>query len=192
MRSLWVVLVAALGLAAVPAHADRQWALELRVGGGPSDDPSNAALGAGLGFEGLLEYRLMPHVLGYGGWDWHHFGSDQSFAGTDMDFEETGYAFGLRFEHPFSGHQGPAWWVRAGATFNHVEIENPGGEIVADSGHGFGWETGTGATLPIAQRWSITPGLRYRALSRDVTMSGTTSTVDLSYLLVEVGFSRSF
>ena len=194
MKRFQAVLVVLCLAAAVPAHADRQWSLELRAGGGPSQDPNEAALGPGLGFEGLLEYRLMPHVLGYGGWDWHHFGSDQSFAGTDMDFEETGYAFGLRFEHPFTGEAGagPAWWVRTGVTVNHIEIENPDGDIVGDSGHGLGWEAGTGVTVPVADRWKITPGLRYRALSRDVTVSGATSKVDLSYMLFEIGLSRSF
>jgi hypothetical protein len=183
-----------LMMASVPAHADRRFALELRVGAGPSEDPNNAALDPGLGFEVLVEYRLMRHLLGYGGWDWHHFGSEQSFAGADMDFEETGYAFGLRFEHPFGGETGagPAWWVRGGATVNHIEIENTSGDIVADTGHGFGWEAGAGMTFHIGERWNLTPGLRYRALSRDLTVSGTTSTMDLRYTLVEIGIARSF
>jgi hypothetical protein len=195
MKGLKVTLVAlCLIAAAVPASAARPWGLELRAGAGPSSDPDGVALDAGVGFEVLVEYRFMPHVLGYGGWDWHHFGSDQSFAGADMDFEETGYAFGLRFEHPFSGESGtgPAWWVRAGGTYNHIEIENPAGDIVGDSGHGFGWEAGTGVTFHVAERWNLTPGVRYRALTRDITVSGATSTVDLSYTLIEVGLSRSF
>jgi hypothetical protein len=179
---------------AAPARSEGKWALGLRAGAGPSEDANGVELDPGYGFEGLIEYRLMPHVLGYGGWDWIHFMSDQSFAGTDMDFEETGYAFGLRFEHPFGGESGggPAWWVRGGATYDHIEIENDDGDIVGDSGHGFGWEAGAGATFPFAERWSLTPGVRYRALSRDITVSGTTSAVDLSYTLFEVGLSRSF
>lgn len=194
MNRFQVVLVALCLAAAAPAYADRQWSLELKAGGGPSQDPNEVTLGPGFGFEGLLEYRMMPHVLGYGGWDWHQFNSDQSFAGKDMDFAETGYAFGLRFEHPFGGEagMGPAWWVRAGGTVNHIEVENPNGDIVGDSGHGLGWEAGTGLTFHVADWWSITPGLRYRALSRDVTVSGVTSKVDLSYMLFEVGFARSF
>jgi outer membrane protein with beta-barrel domain len=195
MKTLKITLVAlCLVVAAAPAQAERPWALELRAGGGPSSDPESVALDAGFGFEPLLEYRFMPHALAYGGWDWHHFASDQSFAGTNMDFEETGYAVGLRFEHPFGGETGvgPAWWVRAGATYNHIEIENPDGDIIGDSGHGFGWEAGAGATFHVAERWSLTPGMRYRALTRDITVSGATSTVDLNYVLFEVGISRSF
>lgn len=195
MRPLLIALaMMCLMMAAVPAQADSRFALELRAGAGPSQDPNDVALDPGLGFEVLLEYRLMPHLLGYGGWDWHHFGSEQSFAGTDMDFEETGYAFGLRFEHPLGGETGtgPAWRVRGGATVNHIEIENNDGDIVADTGHGLGWEAGAGMTFQVGERWNLTPGLRYRALSRDLTMSGTTTTMDLRYTLIEIGVSRSF
>jgi len=195
MKTRWIVLAAVSLLAAVaPAHAERPWALELRLGAGAANDPSDVQLGAALGFEGLLEYRMMPHLLGYGGWDWHHFASEQSFAGTSMDFVETGYAFGLRFEHPFGGEigTGPAWWVRGGATYSHIEVEDGDGHMVADSGHGFGWEAGTGVTFHVAERWSLTPGVRYRALTRDVSATGTTSTVDLNYGVVEIGLSRSF
>jgi hypothetical protein len=53
-----------LMMGAVPAHADRRFSLEVRAGAGPSEDPNNVALDPGLGFEVLLEYRLMPHLLG--------------------------------------------------------------------------------------------------------------------------------
>jgi hypothetical protein len=180
--------------AAIPANAERRFAVELRAGGGPSQEPDDVALDPGLGFEVLVEYRLMPHLLGYGGWDWHHFGSEESFAGANTDFEETGYAFGLRFEHPFSGEagDGPAWWVRGGATVNHIEVENDNGDIIADSDHGLGWEAAGGMTFHVAERWNLLPGVRYRERSHEVVMSGTTRTVNLSYMLFELGIPRSF
>jgi hypothetical protein len=101
---------------------------------------------------------------------------------------------GLRFEHPFSGESGdgPAMQFRAGGTYNHIEIEDPDGDIVADSGLGLGWEIGTGVTLPLTGNWRVSPGLRYRALSRDVTIGSTTTGVDLRYVALELGFTWGF
>jgi len=150
-------------------------------------------LGEGLGFEGTVSYRFMPHLAAYGGWDWLRFPADQSFAGPDVDFEETGYAFGLQFDHPFRGEtSGAAYRVRMGATWNHIEIEDADGEIFADSGHGFGWEAGTGVIFPFGDTWRFTPGLRYRSLARALTVGGTSTSVDLTYLSLELGFARRF
>jgi hypothetical protein len=39
--------------------------------------------------------------------------------------------------------------LKGGATYNHIETENSEGEIIDDSGHGFGWQAGTGLSLAI-------------------------------------------
>jgi hypothetical protein len=143
--------------------------------------------------EGTVAYRFMPHAAAYAGWDWLHFSSDRSFAGTDMDFEETGYAFGVRFDHPFRGESGGAGYrIRFGGTYNHIEVENAEGDLVADSGHGLGWEIGTGVIFPFGNAWRITPGVRYRSLGRTLTVGSVESDVDLTYLSFELGFSRHF
>jgi opacity protein-like surface antigen len=189
-----VVMLSSMILVTAISHAEKPWTVELRAGAGPSQEVEGDALGPGMGFEAALAYRFLPHLSAYGGWDWYHFTSDQTFAGSDMDFEETGYAFGLKFEHPFSGEQGPgpSWWVRGGGTYEHIEIENPDGDIIGDSGHGIGWETGAGVSFQVAESWWLTPGARYRSLTRDVTLSGVTRSMDLRYLAVEIGVARSF
>ena len=60
----------------------------------------DASLKPGFGFEGLFHYRFLPHLGVYAGWGWNRFGADQSFAGKDVCFEETGYVVGLNFNHP--------------------------------------------------------------------------------------------
>lgn len=173
-------------------QAQERWAFDVRVGTGfATTELGDADLDRGFGFEGALMVRAMEHVFVYAGWDWHRFSSDQSFAGTDIDFEETGYAFGLLFEHPFGGDTGPAIRLRAGGTANHIEVED-GGDIIADSGHGLGFEVGAGVALPIQDRWRVTPGVRYRMLSRDIEIGSLSTPVDLNYVAVELGFSRLF
>lgn len=182
-------------LATSPLQAQDRWSFELRTGGAvPGEDIGGSDLSyAAFGFEGTVRYRFMEHLAAYAGWDWIHFDADDGFALPDAEFEETGYVFGLRFEHPLRGESGgPAAWVRVGGTYDHIEVEDPTGEIVSDSGHGLGWEAAAGLALGLGSRWSLTPGLRYRSLSRDVTWDQATVPVDLDYLALEIGFSRTF
>jgi hypothetical protein len=99
----------------------------------------------------------------------------------------------LRFEHPFSGERGgPAILVRVGGTYAHIEVEDADGNPLVDSGHGVGWEVGVGAVLPFANAWRVTPGARYRALSRDLELGTVSMPVDLTFIALELALSRTF
>ena len=116
---------------------------------------------------------------------------DQSFAGTDASFEETGYTFGLQFIHPI-GESDVSFLVRAGGTYNHIEVENKDGEIIIDSGHGLGWQAEAGLKIHMSENFSLLPSVRYRSLSRDIEINNTNTSVDLNYVSVGVGLSWSF
>lgn len=190
-RTVFVSLV--LGVAGTPALA-AQGRVGVEVRGGlavPTTDLGAVDLSAGFGFEGTLAYRVLEHLAVYGGWDWHHFTPDDAAAMEETDIEETGYAFGLRFQHPLGGAGGPWIQARAGGTVNHIEVET-GGETTADSGHGLGWEAGLGLLFPLGDRWKLGPGARYRSLTRELTSDGVTGDVDLRYFALEVVVSRIF
>lgn len=192
-RTLSTLLGAAalsLLMTAGPLQAQSRWSLEVRGNAAvPTNELAGEDLGTGVGFEGNVGYHLYEHMSVYAGWDWTHFNADQSFAGPDMDFEETGYVFGLRWEHPFRGEvgNGLAGWIRAGASVKHIEVEDDEGEIVADSGHGLGWEVGAGLSLPLGGSWRLTPGLRYRALSRELEAETATVDWDIQDVTFELG-----
>jgi opacity protein-like surface antigen len=193
MIMMLTTLSLAATLAASPAHAQGRWELEVRGHSAVStQDAARDSHENGFGFEGVVSYRFLPHLALYGGWNWTQFAAIDAIAGPAIDLEETGYVLGLRFEHPFRAEGGSAYWLRAGATYNHLELENADGELVADSGHGVGWEAAGGVALPIGNRWSVKPGLRYRAISRDLDLTGRTTTVDLQHLSVEMGFAFRF
>jgi hypothetical protein len=135
---------------------------------------------------------MLSHLHLYAGWDWLHFAADQSFAGSDQDFEETGYTMGLRFQHPFRDGGRLSYRVETGGTFKHVEIENGDGNIIADSGHELGFELGAGVVMPVGASWTITPLARFRSLSPEFTIAGTTTTGTLRYAALELGLMRSF
>lgn len=172
--------------------AQDRWSLEFRSGVSFStQDLGDADLGTGFGFEGTLAYRFMPHLSAYAGWGWNQFNADQSFAGTDVDFEETGYTFGLQFNHPL-GVSDLNYLIRIGGISNHIETENESGKIIDDSGHGLGWQIGAGLQIPVSDQLSLTPTIAYRSLSRDIKINASNTAVDLNYISIAVGLSWSF
>lgn len=190
------IAIATLSLAALiqatPAAAQGRWGIELRANGAvATQDELRDTHQNGFGFEAAVQYRFLPHLGAYVGWDWHRFSALDAIAGPDMDLEETGYAFGLRFEHPFREGTPTAGWVRVGGSYDHLELENADGDLVDDSGHGLGWEAAAGVAVELNGRWSLTPGIRYRALSRDIELDGVTTPVELQYVAFEVGLRRS-
>lgn len=148
-----------------------------------------ADLGMGFGFEAAVAYRFMPHLSAYAGWGWHHFTAEGFLAGVDMDAEETGYTFGLEFAHPL-GASPLGYFVQAGGLYDHIEFE--GGDHAMDTGHGLGWQLGAGLVAPLGAKWRLMPGVRYRSLSRDLEIGNVTTDLDLTYLTVRVGLSRTF
>jgi opacity protein-like surface antigen len=195
MRSFGLMAMAAfLVTVALPLQAQERWTLEFTGGAAvPTGDLGDLDLNAGLAFGGTVSAKVMPHLGIYAGWDWAHFSSDETGPGGELDVEETGYVLGLRFEHPFRGETGfPMFRVQAGGTYKHIEIEDEEGELIADSGHGLGWEVGAGLVLPLGEQWTATPGFRFRSLSRDLDLGAGAQSVDLRYVGFEVGFAWRF
>lgn len=178
-------------MASHAASAQDRLSLEVSGDGAyATQDLGGSDLDPGFGLEAALAYRFLPHVSGYAGWGWHRFTTDEPFAGADMDVEETGYVFGLRFAHPL-GPSPMRYFVQAGGIYNHLEFED-GDDIVADTGHGLGWEVGAGVMLPFGSKWHLMPGAHYRSLRRDVEMNDVDMGADLAYFTVRVGIARTF
>jgi hypothetical protein len=174
------------------SYAQNKWGLEFRPGiNYATQDISDADIGIGFGAELTIAYRFMPHLAAYAGWSYNNFAVNQSFAGPDASFEETGYTFGFQFIHPI-GESDIKYLVRAGGTYNHIEIENNEGDIIIDSGHGLGWQAEAGLVIPLSDKFSLLPSVRYRSLNRDVEINNVITSVDLNYLSVGVGLSWSF
>ncbi|HSJ06563.1 MAG TPA: outer membrane beta-barrel protein [Longimicrobiales bacterium] len=171
-------------------HAQSPFGMELRGGAAiPAADLGDASLKTGFSTEVTGTFRVMEQLNVYAGWDWSRFATDTPFYGSNYDVELTGYAFGLQFQHPLASRMGG--WLRAGALYSHVELENTAGTTVADSGHELGWEVGGGLRVPVGERTFITPGVRYRTLSTELTV-GQVRSIDLSYIAAEVGVAWTF
>jgi hypothetical protein len=157
----------------------------------PTSKPGDVELNPGFGFEGIFHYRFMPHTGVYAGWGWNRFAADNSFAGADVCFEETGYVFGLQFKHPL-GTMPLSYYLRAGGLYNHIEIENEQGDITGDTEHGLGFQLATGIDYSLGKNWSITPGVKFNYLSKEVEMEEVTTKLNHSYISIRVGFLKRF
>ncbi len=180
-------------VAAFPVYSQEdKWSFEIRTDAAfATQDLGDAELDTGIALDGVIAYNLSDTVSAYAGWGWSRFATGQSFAGANVDFEVTGYTFGLRYIS-LLGDTGLDYLVRAGGIYNHIEVENSNGDIVADSGHSLGWEVGAELMIPISDSWSLTPGIRYQALSTDIQIAATNTSVDLEYFAVGVGLTRPF
>ncbi len=187
-----LILFGLMSMNATAQDTGSRFSIEL--GAGPSFATSKLAgssLNTGAGIEGVLHYRFMPHTGAYVGWGWNRNSSDNSFAGSDIDFEETGYVFGLQFKHPIADKR-LSYYLRAAGLYNHIEVENSDGDIIHDTGHGLGWQLAAGIDLPVGGKWSLTPGLKFNALSRELDMGVVTEDLDLRYLTVRIGVAKGF
>ena len=186
---LLVALFLVAGAGAVQAQS--RFSVELRGGAAwPTADVGDATLETGGGFGFNAGFRLQPHLGVYAGWDWHRFVTDEPFSGGNYDIEDTGYVFGLQFRHPITSRVGG--WLRGGGIYNHIELEDDAGSIIADSGHELGWEAGGGMLFPIGERFVLTPGVRYRTFSATLDAGDGDVPVDLSYIAAEIGLTYSF
>ena len=193
MKRLLITLIGALVLcSAYPLLAQNRLRVDFRGDVAmATQDLGDADLCPGIGFEANLAYHFMPHLAGYIGWGWHGFSADQSFAGTDIDFDETGYNFGLQFVHPL-GDLPVSYLIRFGGIFNHIETENDEGDITGDSDHKLGWQVGGGLVIPLRSGWDLIPLVGYRSLSQEIDIDDVVTDVDLSYVSFGVSISRMF
>lgn len=190
----WLVLVIMAVSVCTSIQAQGRWSIELRPNlAVPTTTLGDADLNTGYGFEVALNYRFMEHLGAYAGWGYNHFNTNESsFAGSEeTDFEETGYTFGLQFIHPIGVSENLSYMIRAGAIYNHIEVEN-GDEITADSGHEFGWEIGTGVQFTLGESWKLRPQISYRMLSTEIDITEVTTNVDLNYVAFGIGITKTF
>ncbi|WP_299124254.1 outer membrane beta-barrel protein [uncultured Winogradskyella sp.] len=170
--------------------AQNKWSAEFRPNiNFPTEDLGNSNIKTGFGFEATIGYRFLEHLHAYAGWGYNTFAIEDA----EADFDETGYTFGLQFIHPLGNSEDLSYLLRAGAIYNHLELEDGNGDLIDDSNHGFGWQLEAGLDYKLGNNWSLRPSIRYRSLSRDLEfIQNQTTEVDLNYLSFGLGISKSF
>lgn len=133
----------------------------------------------------------MPFTSIYGGWGYTHFNANESFAGTDIDFEQTGYILGLRFKKSI-GDSPLSYFVRCGLLYSHIETENNDGEIISDTGHGVGFQVAGGLEVALGKGWSLAPSLKFNSISGETELEGVSHQLDLRYVSARLGIVKRF
>lgn len=192
-RFLPILLGLAVASAPLTSSAQGRWHWEA---GGDIAEPTrhlgSADLKTGLGFEGLITFDVTPGFGVYGGVDWHRFEAGRALTGFRVDAQETGYVLGLQWQDRFSATSRLGYRIRGGATYSQIELENRHGDNFSDSGHGTGWEVGAALLIALPNQWTLTPGIRYRALSRKLPIGNDRVPVNLEYVTVGVSVTRPF
>ena len=170
--------------------AQSPWQVTLRPGANfPVKKLGTIDLKTGVGIEGSVGYRFLPNLSALAGWGWNHFKPEQS--ANDIDIEETGYLLGIRYDHPLASSK-LKYALSGGAVYNHIEVENNEGNIIDDSGHGWGWQIEGGLSYMVSKRFAFEPNIRYRSLSRKINLGEQRQAVDLRYISAGVNLTWQF
>lgn len=187
-RTLTIAALLTFTASAAFAQNPGRFSLELRSGATlPTSDLGPSELNTGMSLELTANYQVMPHLALYAGWDWARFTMKEDL-GVFEDADDTGYAFGARFFAPSLGAVTP--WIRAGGVYDHIELEGDDEDDRVSADHVLGWEAGAGAAIALGSKWSLTPGVRYRAFSPELDELG--GEADVRYVSLEIGISRTF
>lgn len=174
-----------------PAMSQQRWSIELRPGVNfATEDLGPVELNTGFGVEATLAYKVMPHMAVYAGWGWNKFNGD-GLVEKDLDFEETGYTFGLRFVHPVINHD-IYYVLAAGGIYNHLEIEDTNGDLLDETGHNLGWEVQAGLAFNLGVGFELRPMVSYRSLSTTANIGTVEQDLDLKYLAIGAGIVKTF
>jgi hypothetical protein len=178
MNALSMLLAAGVWLAFstgdVAAQTHRL-SLEGRIGATiPTGDLSDGEAGAGLSLAAEAMYSFSPILTGYIGI------SRDAFSCDDDDFcdgaTSGGLQGGLKFLLAREGSMLP--WVRLGLIGQSLDL----GEV--DSDMSLGFEAGGGIDIDVSPRFTIVPGIHYRAYSPD--FDGERD-IDVRYFVLSLG-----
>ena len=180
-----------LSLGTLAQEKEKRFAFEINGGLSIPTKEFVEGIRMGFGFEGTFQYRFMPHLSVYGGWGWNWLSAESANSENNLDYEETGYVLGLDFRHPL-GDSRLAYYLRAGALYNHIETENDEGDIINDTKHGPGFQLAGGIDFNLGNNWSLTPGLKFNYLSPETEYQGTQAQLDYQYISVRIGIGKKF
>lgn len=184
--------MAVIVIFSIPAGAQGKWELAIIPGVNmPTNKFGSTDLRTGFGAEARLSYQLTNFLSAYTGWGWNHFNAEESSSGSDVDFEETGYLFGLQFNYPTTVTI-ITYVVSIGGLYEHIEAENAAGQIMGNSDFSFGTQIGAGAWITLGRKFKIIPSVAYKALSTEFKPDNNTTPVDLKYLTANAGLTYIF
>lgn len=193
MRNLKILIFTILiaGCVGTSFSQDR-FSAEFRPGlSFPLDDMAGSKVNTGFGFDLIAVYEVLQDVGIYAGWGWNKFSADNAYVTRRIDIEESGYTAGIQYKHRLY-NSSFSYLIRGGAVYNHLELEDNEGDLIADSGQGIGWQAEAGISYEIGNKWDLRPTMRYRSLPGDIEVYNGRISVDLQYISLGLGLAKKF
>lgn len=157
----------------------------------PTTNLMEENLETGFGFEVKAGYNIMPHLKGFAGWGWNRFETESIPMEEPAELIERGFIFGMELTLPIT--EAPVtYFLGVSAVLEEFKLEIEEMGLSARSNFGLGWQLNAGVEIHLDEQWSLRPDLRYRSLSNDLNIDGTTTEVDLNYIALGVGIRRRF
>ena len=176
----------------IQTQGQDKWSLSFEPGiNVPTTEFVQTDLKTGYGGDVELSYHFTNFLSVYSGWGWHHFTTDESFLGSNIDIENTGYSVGLEFKYPTTSSI-VTYTVGMGAVYSHIEAENWMGIIIGDTGHTFGPQVEAGISIDLGRHIIIKPFGRYRSIETDLDLDQIVTPVTLAFLTFGASLSYTF
>lgn len=172
--------------------AQERLGVEVRVNASfPTTDIGDASLNVGPGSEVIVDYQLVSNLGVFIGRGWNRFSADATATVGKMDYDETGYIFGVQYNRQLG--EGPlGLYLRAGGIYNQVDINNEDGDSAFTTDNGLGCRIGVGLNINLGGGWQINPGVKYQALNSDYEMESNPFSANYNYFAVGVGVAKRF
>ena len=177
---------------ALSLNGQDQYSFELRAGTiMPTEKLGNADLDFGWCIEGVVDLRMTSFFGPYLGWGWNRFSGEETLNKASVQFGETGFLFGLGFHLPI-GESLSGYYIRLGGVYNFVKTKSEAPVFTEVFGDGLGWQAGFGLNIFMGNNWQVRPGIKYKALSRDIMTKPLNQQVDLNYFSMGLGIAKIF
>jgi len=193
MTGLWVTC---LGLAPTPAQGQEgPYAFSIRGGttlpvGSFRDETEGweGRAGRGTSLAMGFTFPLFRFVGGYLGFSQHKFGCDENVCPEGNSWVSTGFDVALRV---VAGGGMVRPWVQGGVHTHRMEarIHGDAGPLSLNSEGGGGYEVGGGILIKVAERMSLSPGVRYGL--GNVPISGHPN-LGIRFLVFDLGLVAGF
>lgn len=173
-------------------EAQHKWTFEFRPNlDFPTTKIENEKIKTGFGFDASLAYNFISELGVYAGWGWNSYRAENIVEIGNIDLDETGYTFGLKYIQPIN-ESSLSYFIRLGAIFAHLEIEDDAGEISASSNHQLGFEIAGGLQFSHQSNFSLRPQIGYRSLSADFSSEDFIQQADLDNFFFGIGIAKTF
>lgn len=149
----------------------------------PTGDFGNDATSE-AGLAGTVFFAASPRLSLYGGYGVEMFGCEG--CSGDDGFTSKGFEAGAKLNFGRSDAN-VLPWVKAGATFHKLEVEN--GALQATSDRKVGIQAAVGLDVPLGRVLSFSPALRYQAYQAefDVFDDALVAQRDVGFVALDLG-----